>query len=174
MSKIVRVGIIGCGQVSQVVHIPTLNFLSDYFCITYLCDVSPGSLAVCASKIPNRVPQTTHDAVALCVAPDVDLVMVVNSDAYHAKHAILALQNDKDVFIEKPMALCERDADAIIEAESKSKGSVMVGYMRRYAAAFVDAVREIGGLERITYARVRGKTRCPMSTWACNAKPMST
>jgi len=31
----------------------------------------------------------------------------------------------------------------------------MVGYMRRYAVAFRDAVKEVGGFEEITYARIR-------------------
>ena len=31
----------------------------------------------------------------------------------------------------------------------------MVGYMRRYATAFVDAVEEIGGMDQIRYATVR-------------------
>ena len=31
----------------------------------------------------------------------------------------------------------------------------MVGYMRRYAAAFTDAVKEVGSIGQIRYARVR-------------------
>lgn len=45
--------------------------------------------------------------------------------------------------------------DAIIEAEKVSEGKVFVGYQRRYAPAFLDAVKEVGGLEEIQYARVR-------------------
>jgi len=54
------------------------------------------------------------------------------------------------------MALCIRDADKIIDAERKSTGRVMVGYMRRYAAAFRDAMEEVGGAGEVLYARVRG------------------
>lgn len=53
------------------------------------------------------------------------------------------------------MALSLRDADLIIEAEKSSSGRVMVGYMRRYAAAFQDAVQELGGPQNIVYAKVR-------------------
>ncbi|EEP80449.1 predicted protein [Uncinocarpus reesii 1704] len=54
------------------------------------------------------------------------------------------------------MALCLRDAEVIIGAEEMSPGGrVMVGDMRRYASAFVDAVKEIGSLDNICYARVR-------------------
>lgn len=91
----------------------------------------------------------------LCASADVDVVLVVNSDEYHAAHAILALQHDKHVLVEKPLALTKRDMIAIEEAERQSKGQLMVGYMRRYAAPFEDAVREIGGMDKILYARVR-------------------
>ncbi len=150
------VGIIGCGEITQVAHIPTLAFLSDLFTVTYLCDVSDDALQHCRQKIIGHVPQTTRDPVRLCSSPDVDVVLVVNSDEYHTLHTILALQHNKHVFVEKPMALNQRDADAVVEAEKQSNGKVMVGYMRRYAAGFTDALKEIGGMEKVTYARVRG------------------
>ncbi|OCT44393.1 hypothetical protein CLCR_05944 [Cladophialophora carrionii] len=154
-TRIVKVGIIGCGEITQVAHIPTLCFLSDLFTITYLCDVSAETLKHNAQKVVNHIPQTTQDPAELCASPEVELVFIASSDEYHAVHVIEALRHEKHVFIEKPMALCMRDADAIIEAEQRSKGRVMVGYMRRYAAAFLDAVKEVGGMDKILYARVR-------------------
>lgn len=93
----------------------------------------------------------------LCSSQDVDLVFVANSDEYHCDHTVLALKHNKHVFVEKPMALCKRDANAIVEAERGSTGKVMVGYMRRFATAFIDAVKEVGEMDQITYVRVRGK-----------------
>lgn len=153
--KILNVGLIGCGEIAQVVHIPTLKAMHRWFRITYLCDVSPGALNFCADKL-DGTPRTTSDPEQLCASNTVDAVLVVNSDEYHASHAILALQADKHVLVEKPLTLTKRDTLAIIEAERKSKGSVMVGYMRRYATAFEHAVQEIGGIDKILYARVRG------------------
>lgn len=154
--RVLGVGIIGCGEITQVAHISTLAFLSDLFKVTYLCDVSENALQHCQQKIIGHVPKTTRDAVQLCSSPEVDVVFVVNSDEYHTVHTVLALQHNKHVFVEKPMALNQRDADAVIEAEKRSSGKVMVGYMRRFAAGFVDALKEIGGMDKITYARVRG------------------
>ncbi|CAG7565960.1 unnamed protein product [Fusarium equiseti] len=152
--RVINVGIIGCGEISQVVHIPTLSFMSDWFRITYLCDISDNSLQHCASKVNNAV-ETTQDAAKLCSSPQVDAVIIANANEYHVPHAILALQNDKHVLVEKPLAFTMKDALAVEAAEKSSKGKVMVGYMRRYAAPFEDAVREIGGMDKILYARVR-------------------
>ena len=133
-----------------------MNFLSDYFLITYLCDVSSNALAHSATKVGNRRPQTTQNAEELCASPDVDVVIVCNATAFHPTHAILALQHDKYVLVEKPLALCYRDIDALEAAEKDSKGHIFVGYMRRYAPAFLDAIAEIGGLSsEIQYVRVR-------------------
>ncbi|KAL3418703.1 myo-inositol 2-dehydrogenase [Phlyctema vagabunda] len=153
--RILGVGIIGCGELTQVGHIPTFGFLSDIFKIVYLCDVSEAALQHCKKKVIGGLPRTTRDPRVLCEAPEVDVVVVATSDEYHAVHAIEGLKSDKFVFVEKPMALCMRDADRIVQAESTSRGKVMVGYMRRYAPAFLDAVEEIGGIDKILYGRVR-------------------
>ncbi|PLB46589.1 NAD binding Rossmann fold oxidoreductase [Aspergillus steynii IBT 23096] len=150
----VRVGIIGCGEIAQVAHIPTLNFLSHLFKITYLCDVSRDSLTHCQTKVVGGIPQATLSPDELCASPNVDVVMVLSSDEYHAEHGILALTHNKNVFIEKPLALSDKDTDAIIEAEKNSNGQAMVGYMRRYAPIVKDMVSEIGD-NPILYARVR-------------------
>lgn len=156
MGKIVNVGLIGCGLVAQVVHIPNLNAMSDFFRITYLCDVSQQSLEHCQQKvIRTSNPKTTKSAKEVCDSPDVDVVFILNSTEYHVAHAVMALKNDKIAFVEKPMALNERDLKLITDAERASKGTVMVGYMRRYATAFIDAVKEIGGMDQIRYATVR-------------------
>ena len=36
----VRVGIVGCGEVTQILHLPSLRQLTDLFEVTVLCDVS--------------------------------------------------------------------------------------------------------------------------------------
>lgn len=156
MSKLVQVGIIGCGEVAQIVHIPNLNNLSDFFRITYLCDVSQESLEHCKKKVNHfSSPKTTRSPEELCSSNDVDVVLVLSSTQFHAQHAVLALKNDKITFVEKPMAINERDVKLVLGAKRASKGTVMVGYMRRYATAFVDAIREIGSMDQIRYATVR-------------------
>lgn len=133
-----------------------MNHFSEYFKVTYLCDVSQQALEHCQSKVAGTPPpRLTKSAQDVCSSPEVDVVFIINSTEYHAPHAVLALQNDKIAFIEKPMALNQRDAQLILNAEQESKGTVMAGYMRRYATAFVDALEEIGGMEQVTYARVR-------------------
>ncbi|KAK6340184.1 hypothetical protein TWF730_001952 [Orbilia blumenaviensis] len=160
----IRIGLIGCGEIAQVAHIPNLTYLSSKFELTYLCDTNAESLAFCASRCSNASIKCTESASDLCQSPDVDAVMVCSSDAFHTEHGLLALKAGKHVFIEKPLALCRRDIKALMEAEKGSKGKVFVGYMRRYASAFLDAVKEIGGVEGVQYVKVRDII-CPNSVF---------
>lgn len=150
---VLNVGMIGLGEVAQVVHIPVLEAMPDRFKITAICDISPQLVQYIGDRygIANRYTEASE----LVKQPDVDVVLVLNSDEYHAECAIAAADHRKHVLIEKPMCLTEAEADAIIEAQKRNGVKVMVGYMRRYAASFVEAVNHIGGFERITYARVR-------------------
>lgn len=152
---ILRVGLIGCGEISQVAHIPNLNHMSDKFVTTYLCDVSQQALLHCAAKVAPGSPKTTTDADTLCSSEDVDVVIIATADAFHVSHAILALKYDKYCLLEKPAALNYRDIDILSKAESSSKGKVFVGYMRRYSLAFLEAVKEVKEIKNIRYARVR-------------------
>ena len=144
-------------MVTQVIHVPSLNLLSHLFQVTYLCDVSEDAMKYSQLKVAGiSRPKITRSVEELCNAPEVDLVLIANNHAFHASVAVLALQANRFVFIEKPIALTLQDTDRIIAADKAAGGSkVFIGYMRRYAAAFVDAVKEVGSIGQIRYARVR-------------------
>ncbi|KAJ9479668.1 NAD binding Rossmann fold oxidoreductase [Pseudozyma hubeiensis] len=134
MLQRLRVGVVGAGEVTQVVHLPTLKFLSDQYTVVAICDVSREAAQHVAAKwsIPNVYVSSSE----MVQRDDIDLVLVANSDEYHASCAIEAANAAKHVFIEKPMALTRSDATAIQEAAKRNQRKIFVGYMRRYAPAF--------------------------------------
>lgn len=148
----VRIGIIGCGIVSQTTHFPTPKLMSDYFIILHICDISPSSLAHCAAKY--HVLRTTTSYSTLLADEEVEAVFVLTTDEWHRDIAAEALARGKHVFIEKCVTVNRRECEDLIRLERESKEDVMVGYMRRFAAGFGDLLEEIRGLE-VRYARVR-------------------
>ena len=148
----IRVGVIGCGEVSQIIHLPTLAQLADRFEVTALCDVSRAVLDGVADAwgIDGRV----EDLHALVARPDVDVVLVANPDAYHAEATLAAIAAGKDVLVEKPMCLGLRECDEIVAAAEAAGAIVQVGYMRRHAQALTEAKRALEQLGEIRYARV--------------------
>lgn len=152
--KILRVGIIGLGEIAQVAHIPILQNLRHLYEITAICDVSKKALAYCSSRF--HIKQTFTSATDLIACSDVDVVFVLNSDEFHATFAIEAINAGKHVLIEKPMALTLSECDAIIAAsKAHAESIVFVAYMRRYASAFEQACEMVKSFETILHARVR-------------------
>jgi len=151
--KKLKTGIIGLGEVAQIIHLPILESLNDQFEIAALCDVSPKLLQWAGEKY--RTKNVYSNTAELVLQKDLDVVFVLNSSEFHAQCAIAAIEQGKHVLIEKPMVLTMADADAIIAAKNKANVQVMVGYMRRFAPAFAQAMEEINTLGEIQYVKIR-------------------
>lgn len=151
----VRIGVIGLGEVAQVIHLPVLESLPDRFEIAAICDISPTLLQAMGERYRIPEPRRFSDYQELVALPDLDAVLVLNSDEYHADCAIAAMNAGKHVLIEKPMCLTPAEAERIIEARDRNNVQAMVGYMRRFAPAFLDAIAEVGQLEKINFVRIR-------------------
>lgn len=148
----IRVGIVGCGEVAQIIHLPSLNQLADKFVVTALCDVSPQVLNGVGDLwgIANRF----QDYRELIARSDVDAVLVTNPHIYHTEVTLAAMAAGKHVLVEKPMSLSLEEADQIITAQRNAGVVVQVGYMRRHAPAFKEACRRVATLRPIGLARV--------------------
>lgn len=151
--KRVKIGVVGLGEVAQIIHLPILQAMPERYEIAAVCDVSPALLQTIGDMY--GVVRRYEDVNDLVAQPDIDAVFVLNSDEYHAEHTILAARAGKHVLVEKPMCLTLREAEEIIAARDEAGVQVMVAYMRRYAPAFVQAVDEVRALGTINYARVR-------------------
>lgn len=151
MTAKVRVGIVGCGEVTQILHLPSLRQLTE-FEVTVICDVSQNVLDRVGEQWQVRTRFRNYQDVLW--RDDVDAVLVANSHAYHSEVVLAALEAGKHVLAEKPLCLTLAEADAIIAAQRASKLTVQVGTMRRYADAFVRACRLVKALPEIRLARV--------------------
>ncbi|WP_182525256.1 Gfo/Idh/MocA family oxidoreductase [Nocardioides dongkuii] len=151
MSKL-RVGVIGLGEVAQVIHLPILESMPHHFELAAICDISPGLIKRLGDRY--RVPRGYTDVHELVAAGGLDCVLVLNSDEYHAECAVAALDAGIHVLVEKPMCLSPREAEEIIAARDRSGKTVMVAYMRRFAPAFTEAVARLPELGELRYARV--------------------
>ncbi len=148
-----RVGFVGCGEVTQIMHWPSLYQLSNQFEVTALCDVSPLILEQ-LGKLWS-VETLTTDYRELVSRDEVDAVLIANPNAFHAEVTLAAIAAGKHVLVEKPMCVTRREADQIIAAQKKSNLVVQVGYMRRYAPAFLEGCRMVKEMKEIKFARVR-------------------
>ena len=112
MSKPTRVGVVGCGLIAQVMHLPYLTELGDRFELAALCDVSETVAQRCGERFGVTSLHTSWEDL---LAEDLDAVMVLTSGD-HAPIAIAAAQAGLHVFVEKPMALSSAECAAMVEA----------------------------------------------------------
>ena len=128
----IRIGVVGCGLVAQVMHLPYLAQLSDRFELVSVCDLSASRARGCAQRYGAR---TAHHRWEELLAEPLDAVLVA-STGDHAPIAIAAAEAGRHVFVEKPMALCSRDAERMIAAAQPTGVTLMVGTMKRYDPAY--------------------------------------
>ena len=150
---VLKVGIVGCGEVVQIMHLPALRQLADKFSVSALCDVSPTVVEGVGEEF--GISARYADYRELVADGDVDAVLIANPNAYHAPVTLAAIAAGKHVLVEKPMCMTLAEADAIIAAEAAARGLVVqVGYMRRYAQAFLKACEVLPTLGPVRLARV--------------------
>jgi predicted dehydrogenase len=147
-----RVGVIGLGEVAQVVHLPILESLPDLYQVSAVCDISPTLRELAGDRY--GVERRYTDVAEMVRETPLDCVLVLNSDEYHTESVVAALDAGLHVLVEKPMCLAPREAEEIIAARDRAGRVVMVGYMRRFAPAFDAAKARLEKLGRINYARV--------------------
>jgi predicted dehydrogenase len=127
-----RVGVVGCGLIAQVMHLPYLAELDDRFEIAALCDVSPTVVAECARRF--RVERTTTRWEDL-LDERLEAVLVLTPGS-HAPIAVACAEAGLHVFVEKPMCLSVAEGARMIEAAERAGVRLMVGTMKRYDPAY--------------------------------------
>ncbi|MGI8479040.1 MAG: Gfo/Idh/MocA family protein [Gaiellaceae bacterium] len=155
-----RIGIVGCGEAAQIMHLPSLRFLSDLFQVTAVCDLS----RTVAEQVGREgdVPLRLVDHAETVALDEVDAVLVATPDAHHSEVALAAIAAGKHVLVEKPLCMTLLEADEITTAQKREGVVVQVGYMRRYAPAFLEtvtAVKELGVIKLAHVQHVLGINR---------------
>jgi predicted dehydrogenase len=126
----VNVGIVGCGRVTALRHLPALGRLGGARALA-LADVEPARLEGLAREHGIARRYLSHEE--LIADADVEAVAVCVPASLHAEVAVAALEAGKHVLIEKPLALSLADAERVREAAAGSSGTVMIGLnLRRH------------------------------------------
>ena len=144
-----RTGVVGCGLVAQVMHVPYLLELGDRFDVTALCDISPRALAHAGRCFPDA---RRHARLEDLLAEKLDAVLVLTPGS-HAPAAIAAAETGRHVFVEKPMCINPAEGRRMIDAAATAGVVLMVGYMKRYDPAYEELSRTLDR-SSLRYARI--------------------
>jgi len=126
-----RIGIIGLHNKGRS-HLRDLQLLPGVR-VAALCDLDPQVLAPVVAELKGRqiTPFATTDARELLARPDVDAVVIVTGNHWHALLTLWACQAGKDVYVEKPMSHTVWEGRKMIEMARKYGRVVEVGMQYR-------------------------------------------
>ncbi len=144
----IKIGVVGCGLIGQMMHLPHLKELHELFEVVALCDVSPGTLRYVGDYY--GVGRRHSDHRELLKEP-VDAVLVLSADS-HGRVIVDALRAGKHVLTEKPMCYTLGEADEILTAHRAAGTVCMVAYMKRYDPSYRYAqplIRSLPNLQAI-------------------------
>ena len=149
---VIRWGIIGCGDVTEVKSGPGLQKASGSRLVAVMR--RNGARAADYAR-RHGVPRWHDDDHALVNDPQVDAVYVASPPGAHLKGVQLAAAARKPCYVEKPMARHAPECDAMIAACGAAGVKLFVAYYRRALPRFLK-VRElldgaIGTLTGINY-----------------------
>ncbi|MEX0692636.1 MAG: Gfo/Idh/MocA family oxidoreductase [Gemmatimonadales bacterium] len=147
----VRVGVIGCGAVAQIAHLPILAAREDVELVG-LCDNDLPKAQSLATRF--AVPAAYDDIEDLLRYGRPEAVLVATPNHLHEVHVRAALSAECAVLCERPLALTAVGVEHIQEAARQAGRPVVVGMSHRYRSD-IQAVRafvaggELGALRAI-------------------------
>ena len=143
-----QVGILGCGRIAQIMHIPNVVSLpeTELFAIA---DPAENVLAAVGDRyaVPHRYADSTELVADL--GGELDAVIVTTPMHTHVDVAVPALEAGIDTLVEKPLAVTVEDADRLVDAAAAADATAMVAYNKRYEPAFQLAERELDEVETV-------------------------
>lgn len=140
---VVRVAVIGAGGFAQGMHLPNLVKLRRHFRVRAVMSRTGANAFAVAKQYQADYATTDFDEVLS--DPDVDLVIIATRHQLHATMVLRALESGKNAFVEKPLALTERELEAIERFyEGRTTAPVlMTGFNRRFSPALQAARRVV-------------------------------
>ena len=152
-----RVGVIGTGAISQVVHVPIFSERYDVE-LAALADRDPHKAETLSRRFDVPLVMESDELIEYDA---LDAVVLCTPNGLHEKQAIAALRRGKHVFVERPIALDEAGAARVLEAAEQAGKVLAVGMPHRFRPE-VAALRNfvVGGeLGRVYAARASWMTR---------------
>ncbi|GAP39954.1 Gfo/Idh/MocA family oxidoreductase [Flexilinea flocculi] len=102
-----------------------------------------------------------------------DAVMITTPPSSHLPLAILAAENKKQIFLEKPMGLTMEECHQISDAVDRNHVILQLGFMRRFDPEFIHAYERIQGGEIGDPMMIKSNTHgpgLPAARWAQDLK----
>jgi predicted dehydrogenase len=127
--RVLRVGVLGAGQISQAAHFEACRKAKNAE-LYAICDVAKDLLERMSAMHATR--KAFADYEAMLADPGVDAVIIAVADQFHVPMALRALEAGKHVLVEKPMGVTVEESEELCGAARASGLVVQVGTEKRF------------------------------------------
>jgi len=147
MSKL-KIGFIGAGYIAGV-HASILA-RDERVKIAAIHDLEKTRAKRLAHSVGAGVAHSVAEVLAICEA-----IYITTPNTQHTEYAILAAEERKHIFCEKPMATNIADARRVLKASEKIDRVFQVGHNRRFAPVYAELKRMLSETHQPHSAHVK-------------------
>lgn len=137
-----KVGIVGCGGVATMRHIPAFMRLKSRVNIQAVCDKNESLAKEAANRY--HIPEAYSDFSHMLSKERLDIVDICTPPQIHTPLTLEAIENSCHVILEKPMALKTSDCDEMINASHKHNVKLCVVHNQLFYPPIIRARRLVG------------------------------
>ena len=155
--KKVRVGLVGCGTIAHIMHLPGIRQMAE---------MGKAELVAVADAVPEKAKTTAAEygvpahfghVEDLLAKADFDLLVNNTPIPSHFEVTLAALRAGRHVYTQKPMTTSVEDATVLIE-EAKARRLKLAVAPEHPVRSFVRRMRQLvqdGAIGKVTFARVK-------------------
>ena len=154
-----NIAVVGCGHWGK-------NLVRNFFELGVLSSICDPNDTI-ASKISEKYNVKNNSFHEILDDPNIKGIVLAVPAELHASMAIDAMNKGKHIFVEKPLAMNEEEADLMITNLKKNNVKLMVGHLLQYHPIFKTVRKmvkngDIGELNyihsnRLSFGKVRSK-----------------
>ena len=140
-----HIAVVGCGHWGK-------HLVRNFSELGALCSISDPNSQI-ADQYASQYNVKKYSFTEIINDPNIKGVVLAVPAYLHASMAIEAMNKKKHVFVEKPLAMNEVEAEAMITTAKKNKVQLMVGHLLQYHPIF-KTIREYveeGKIDEINY-----------------------
>ena len=170
MKEKIGIGFIGTGFARKV-QIPAFKMCEN----AEIISVASASLANAENTAKDfNIPHFTDNWRETVEHPEVDLVCITTPPTLHFEQTLYALEHNKHILCEKPMAMNAAEAEKMIEAAKEKNVLALIDHELRFQSGRQKAFQmlrdgEIGKIRHVKYVfrnAQRGDVNIPWNWWS--------
>ena len=167
MGQKLRIGMIGCGMIAQVKHVPALLYHKDRAELAAFSDVNLATAEKLAKESGVPGVYATEDYRRILEDRSIDVVHICTPNTSHCDITVAALEAGKHVMCEKPMAHTSEAAKRMVDAAARTGKKLSISYQNRFRSdsQAVHAYCKSGELGEIYFAKAHALRRKGVPTW---------